>query len=79
MKRVFGELELRSAWQRLAPILGGDAEEALPRAGGIPAPPTVDLSAVTASMPGRRQGGRRGPRRRGQGEGARGARTGVVR
>ena len=38
VKRVFGELELRSAWQRLAPILGGDAEEALPRAAGTPRP-----------------------------------------
>ena len=51
VKRVFGELELRSAWQRLAPILGGDAEEALPRAAGTQAPPTVDLGTVVASVP----------------------------
>ncbi len=51
VKAVFGELELRSAWQRLAPILGGDAEEALPRAAGSHAPPTVDLQAVTARRP----------------------------
>ncbi len=51
VKRVFGELELRSAWQRVAPILGGDAGEALPRAAGTQAPPTVDLSAVVASVP----------------------------
>ncbi len=51
VKRVFGELELRSAWQRVAPILGGDSEEALPRAPGTQAPPTVDLGAVVASVP----------------------------
>ena len=51
VKRVFGELELRSAWQRVAPILGGDSDEALPRAAGSQAPPTVDLSAVVASIP----------------------------
>jgi DNA polymerase-1 len=51
VKRVFGELELRSAWQRVAPILGGDAEEALPRAGGSLAPPTVDFASVVARTP----------------------------
>ncbi len=51
VKTVFGELELRSAWQRLAPILGGDGEEALPRAVGSPTSPTVDLQAVTAVLP----------------------------
>ena len=51
VKRVFGELELRSAWQRLAPIMGGDAEESLPRAAGAPAPPAFDLGAVTARVP----------------------------
>ena len=51
VKTVFGELELRSAWQRLAPILGGDGEEALPRAVGSSASPTVDLEAVTAVLP----------------------------
>jgi DNA polymerase-1 len=51
VKRVFGELELRSAWSRLAPILGGDAGEALPRAAGTRAPPAVDLGAVTATVP----------------------------
>ncbi len=51
VKRVFGELELRSAWQRLAPLLGGDAEEALPRAAGTRAPPAIDLASVTATVP----------------------------
>jgi DNA polymerase-1 len=51
VKRIFGELELRSAWTRIAPLLGGDAEEALPRAAGSHAPPTVDLGAVTATVP----------------------------
>jgi DNA polymerase-1 len=51
VKRVFGELEMRSAWQRLAPLLGGDAEEALPRAAGTRAPPTIDLAAIVASVP----------------------------
>jgi DNA polymerase-1 len=50
-KRVFGELELRSAWQRLAPMLGGDADEALPRAAGTRGPPTVDLGSITAAIP----------------------------
>ncbi len=48
---MFGALELRSAWQRLAPILGGDAEEALPRAAGTRAPPSVDLGSITAAVP----------------------------
>jgi DNA polymerase I len=52
VKRVFGELEMRSAWQRLAPILGGDAEEALPRAAGTRPPPAIDLGAVTGTAPG---------------------------
>jgi DNA polymerase-1 len=51
VKRVFGELELRSAWQRVAPILGGDAEEALPRAAGSLAAPTVDFGSVVARTP----------------------------
>jgi DNA polymerase-1 len=51
VKRVFGELELRSAWQRLAPLLGGDAEEALPRAAGTRAPPVIDLGSITATVP----------------------------
>jgi DNA polymerase-1 len=51
VKRVFGELELRSLWQRLAPLLGGDADEALPRAAGVGAPPDVDLDAVRARVP----------------------------
>ncbi len=51
VKRVFGELELRSAWQRLAPLLGGDAEESLPRAVGAPAVPSVDFGAVRAAVP----------------------------
>ncbi|HLM96289.1 MAG TPA: 5'-3' exonuclease H3TH domain-containing protein, partial [Acidimicrobiales bacterium] len=51
VKRVFGELELRSAWQRVAPLLGGDAEESLPRAVGAPAEPTVDFASIRASVP----------------------------
>jgi DNA polymerase-1 len=51
VKAVFGALELRSAWQRLAPILGGDAEEALPRAAGTRAPPSVDFGSITAAVP----------------------------
>jgi DNA polymerase-1 len=51
VKRVFGELELRSAWQRVAPILGGDADASLPRAVGSPSGPTVDLASVTARIP----------------------------
>ncbi len=51
VKRVFGELEMRSAWQRLAPLLGGDAEEALPRAAGTRAPPSIDLASIVASVP----------------------------
>ena len=51
VKRVFGELELRSLWQRLAPIMGGDADEALPRAPGVPAPPALDLGSVVAEIP----------------------------
>jgi DNA polymerase-1 len=50
VKRVFGELELRSAWQRIAPLLGGDAEEALPRAVGSPAEPTVDFGSIVARI-----------------------------
>ena len=48
MKRVFGELELRSLWQRLAPLMGGDPDEALPRAPGTA--PGVDLSAVVTAV-----------------------------
>jgi len=51
VKEVFGQLELRSLWQRLAPLMGGDAEEALPRAAGTPAAPTVDLGSVSAATP----------------------------
>jgi len=51
VKRIFGELELRSAWQRLAPILGADTDESLPRAGGTPDTTGVDLAAVAASLP----------------------------
>ncbi|HXQ90763.1 MAG TPA: DNA polymerase I [Acidimicrobiales bacterium] len=47
VKRIFGELELRSAYQRLAPVLGGDADESLPRAGGT----AFDFAGVTASVP----------------------------
>ena len=51
VKEVFGELELRSLWQRLAPIMGNDAEEALPRSTGSPEPPAFSLDAVTATVP----------------------------
>ncbi|MGA2521599.1 MAG: DNA polymerase I, partial [Acidimicrobiales bacterium] len=51
VKEVFGELELRSLWQRLAPLMGGDAEEALPRSAGSPAPPGFDLGSVVAEVP----------------------------
>ncbi|HEY5026761.1 MAG TPA: DNA polymerase I [Acidimicrobiales bacterium] len=51
VKRVFGELEMRSAWQRLAPLLGGDADEALPRAAGTRGPPAIDLGSITATVP----------------------------
>jgi DNA polymerase I len=51
VKRVFGELELRSLWQRLAPLMGGDAEEPLPRAAGVPAPPSIDLHVITPRRP----------------------------
>ena len=48
VKKVFGELELRSLWQRLAPLMGGDADAPLPRAAGAPATPSFDVMAVTA-------------------------------
>ncbi len=51
VKEVFGELELRSLWQRLAPLMGGDAEEALPRSAGSPAPPGFDPGSVVADVP----------------------------
>ena len=50
VKRVFGDLELKSLWQRLAPLMGGDGDEALPRAPGVPAPPGVDLTSVVAEV-----------------------------
>jgi DNA polymerase-1 len=50
MKRVFGELELRSVWQRLAPLMGSEVEEALPRGAGTGAVPAVDVSAVSARV-----------------------------
>jgi DNA polymerase-1 len=51
VKEVFGELELKSLWQRLAPLMGGDADEALPRAAGAPTPPRFDLGSVAAEVP----------------------------
>ncbi|HLN42232.1 MAG TPA: DNA polymerase I, partial [Acidimicrobiales bacterium] len=56
VKRVFGELELRSAWQRVAPLLGSDAEESLPRAVGAPAVPAFDVASVLATVPDGAQG-----------------------
>jgi len=47
VKRLFGELELRSLWQRVAPLIGGDADEDLPRGGA----PAVDLAALSPVVP----------------------------
>jgi len=50
VKHIFGELELKSVWQRLAPIIG-DGEESLPRSSTAPAALDVDLAAVEAETP----------------------------
>jgi DNA polymerase-1 len=50
VKGVFAELELRSLWQRLAPIVGG-GEEPLPRSSGAPPGLEVDLTAVEIVAP----------------------------
>ncbi|HUC35732.1 MAG TPA: DNA polymerase I [Acidimicrobiales bacterium] len=46
VRRVFSELELRSVWQRLAPILSEDPDEPLARSSTAPAAIDVDLGAV---------------------------------
>ena len=51
VKHIFGELELRSVWQRLAPIIGDGADEALPRSSTAPAALDFDLAAVDAVVP----------------------------
>jgi DNA polymerase-1 len=50
VKRVFGELEMPTLWQRVAPLLGDD-EAPLPRlvTGGVD--PAFDITAVTAQIP----------------------------
>jgi len=51
---VFGELELKSLWRRLAPLVDGDEEEALPRSSGAAAalaPTAVDLVRVRVTVP----------------------------
>jgi len=50
VKHVFGELELKSVWHRLAPIVG-DGDEALPRSSTAPAALDIDLMAVEAVAP----------------------------
>ena len=51
VKGVFAELELRSLWQRLAPIVGG-GEEKLPRSSTAPPGLEVDLTGVEVVSPG---------------------------
>jgi DNA polymerase-1 len=51
VKRVFGELELRSLWQRLAPIIGDGADEPLPRSSTAPAALDVDITTIVATVP----------------------------
>jgi len=46
---VFGELEMPTLWQRLAPLMGGD-ETPLPRTSVLDAP-TVDLGTVVPDAP----------------------------
>ncbi|MGD0321582.1 MAG: DNA polymerase I [Acidimicrobiales bacterium] len=51
VKRVFAELEMRSLWQRLAPVIGDGGEEPLPRSSTAPKTLDVDLSSVEAVVP----------------------------
>jgi len=51
VKRVFGELEMPTLWQRLAPLLGDD-ESPLPRSSGAGPAPSFDVEAVVAEIPG---------------------------
>ena len=49
IRSVFSELELKSVWRRLAPLVGQDEEDALPRSAAAAAslsPVGVDLSTV---------------------------------
>jgi DNA polymerase-1 len=50
VKRVFGELEMPTLWQRLAPLMG-EEETPLPRGsvGGVV--PAIDVSGVVAEIP----------------------------
>ncbi len=50
MKRVFGELEMPTLWQRVAPLLGDD-EAPLSRSASGGVDPAFDVDAVTAEMP----------------------------
>jgi DNA polymerase-1 len=50
VKRVFGDLEMPTLWQRLAPLLGDD-DSALPRASGVGPEPAFDVAAVVARIP----------------------------
>jgi DNA polymerase I len=51
VKRLFGELELRTLWQRLAPIIGDSGSEPLPRSSTAPAAIDVDLTTVETVLP----------------------------
>ncbi len=51
VRRVFGELELKSVWRRVATLIGGEAEQALPRSAGSAPVVTIDLAKVTAAVP----------------------------
>jgi len=51
VKRVFGELELRSLWQRLAAVIGEGSDERLPRSSTAPGALEVDISRVEALVP----------------------------
>ncbi|MGA2037002.1 MAG: DNA polymerase I [Acidimicrobiales bacterium] len=51
IKRVFTELELRSLWQRLAPIIGSGGDEHLRTSSTAPGPIDIDITAVEALVP----------------------------
>jgi DNA polymerase-1 len=51
VKRVFAELEMRSLWQRLAPVIGDGGDEPLPRSSTAPKALDVDLGSVEAVVP----------------------------
>ncbi len=50
VKRVFGELEMPTLWQRLAPLMGND-ETPLPRSTLSGSGPAFDVSSVVAEIP----------------------------